>query len=409
VTRGHRAGPSPALPAAALPDAYRDPGLVAALAARVRETAAALAAPVKLMHICGTHEHALGRYALRELLPPDLELLAGPGCPVCVCDSALIDAAIRLASTPGITLASFGDMLAVPGSLPLRGEARGDVRMSLLDARARGGDVRTVYSVFDAARLAAAAPARQVVFFSVGFETTVVATAALLRRDPPPNLTILEANYYTPPATALLPTLPGFDVQGLLLPGHATAVTGTGVYRELPRAGVACAVTGFEPADMLAGVLALLRQLHKGRLRVENVYGRVVADAGNERALADLDAVFQPVSRRWRGIADIPGSGFELRSAHRWRSARERFPDAFVESGERASEHAAGCRCADVTLGLTRPDACPLFAARCTPDSPYGPCMVSHEGTCRAWHQYGMARGPIAVRTSSTEVGRGPL
>lgn len=380
-------------------DVYRDPRLVRALAARVTSAAAELRRPVKLMHICGTHEHALGRFALRDLLPDTLTLLAGPGCPVCVCDSALIDAAVRLGSLPGVTLASFGDMLAVPGSLPLRDEAAGDVRMSLLDARARGADVATVNSVFEAAELARADPRREVVFFSVGFETTVVATAALLLRGPPSNLSILEANYYTPPATGLLPTLPGFDVDGLLLPGHATAVTGTGVYGQLPAAGIACAVAGFEPADILAAVNAVLLQLVEGRPRIDNTYRRVVATAGNVRALAELAEVFAPAARRWRGIADIPGSGFDLRPAFQRHSARARFPEACATQHRTRSEHPAGCRCADVTLGRTTPAACPLFGRRCTPDSPYGPCMVSHEGTCRSWQTYGPHHGRIAVRT----------
>ncbi|HKI56758.1 MAG TPA: hydrogenase formation protein HypD [Trueperaceae bacterium] len=381
-------------------DAYRDPGLVAALAGRVRAAASELGRPLKLMHICGTHEHALGRYALRDLLPPELSLLAGPGCPVCVCDSALIDAAVRLALRPGVVVASFGDMLAVPGSLPLRGEGKGDVRMSLESARAQGGEVRAVTSVFEAGRLAAENPESEVVFFSVGFETTVVATAALLRRDPPPNLSILEANYYTPPATAMLPSLPGFDVDGLLLPGHATAVTGTGVYDGLPALGISCAVAGFEPADILAAVSAVLRQLLEGRPRIDNAYPRVVSRQGNPRALAELAEVFEAAPRRWRGIADIDASGFDLRPAYRQRSARARFPDAFTAEGASAREHPAGCRCAEVTLGQVTPDACALFGGRCTPDNPYGPCMVSHEGTCRAWQQYGMARGRIAVRTA---------
>ena len=396
-----RGGPGPAAANAVLRgEAFRDPRLVAALARRIGSAVAELGRPVTLMHICGTHEHALGRFALRDLLPEGLTLLAGPGCPVCVCDSALIDAAIGLASVPGVMLASFGDMLAVPGGLPLRGEARGDVRMSLLSARARGASVRTVNSIFEAAELARAHPQREVVFFSVGFETTVVATAALLLRRPPTNLSILEANYYTPPATGLLPTLPGFAVDGMLLPGHAAAVTGTAVYRGLAAAGIACTVTGFEPADMLAGVAALLQQLLEGVARIDNSYRRVVAPEGNLRALAELTEVFEPAPRRWRGIADIPDSGFDLRPAFRRHSARTRFPDAFQAHAEAAQEHPAGCRCADVTLGRITPDACPLFGRRCTPDSPYGPCMVSHEGTCRAWQAYGMRHGRIAVRTA---------
>ncbi|MEJ2287167.1 MAG: hydrogenase formation protein HypD [Deinococcales bacterium] len=395
------------------PEAYRDAGWVRGLAERIQEHARLLGRPVKLMHICGTHEHEIGRYGLRDLLPESVEVLAGPGCPVCVCDSGWIDLAIRLATDEGAIVASFGDMLAVPGSIPLRGEtrggARGDVRMSLLDARAHGGEVRAVTSVFEAARLAREHPNRQVVFFSVGFETTVIATAALLRRGVPPNFSLIEANYFTPPATHMLPTLPGFDVDGFLLPGHASAVTGLEVYRHLPEQGLACAVAGFEPVDVLAAVLELLDQLGRARPRLANLYRRVVPDEGNVRALAELDDVFELTTMRWRGIADIPASGYRLRAAYRHLSALERFPATATAARQDASEHPAGCRCADVTLGLVRPDACPLFGRRCTPDSPYGPCMVSHEGTCRAWHLYGTARGRLEVEAAGGGAQHGSL
>ncbi len=383
------------------PEVYKSAALVGRLAERVAELAAAYGGPVKIMHICGTHEHEMGRYALRDLLPDSVEVLAGPGCPVCVCDTEYIDAAIRLALQPGVILTSFGDMLGVPGSLPLRGERRGDVRMSLLDARAQGADVRAVYSVFDASALARANPDRQVVFFSVGFETTVVATAALLLRGAPDNFSIIEANYYTPPATELLPQLEGFDVQGFLLPGHAAAVTGLRIYEHLAQRGIACAAAGFEPVDILAAIASVLRQLVEGAPSVENTYGRVIAYDGNEKALRELDLVFESSSKRWRGIADIPASGYRLRDSYRRYSAAERFAAVLAEPHERSSrEHPKGCRCADITLGLARPSDCAVFGKLCTPDNPYGPCMVSHEGTCRAWYQYGMGAGRIAVRVA---------
>ncbi len=388
------------------PELYRSPELVARLRERVDALARRLDRPVKIMHICGTHEHEMGRFGMRDLLPDSVEVLAGPGCPVCVCDTEYIDAAITLALTPGVILTSFGDMLAVPGSIPLRGERKGDVRMSLLDARARGGDVRAVYSVFDAAELARRHPDRQVVFFSVGFETTVVATAALLRRGAPQNFSLIEANYYTPPATHLLPQLDGFDVQGFLLPGHAAAVTGLRIYEHLPEYGIACAASGFDPVDMLAAIASVLRQLAEGRPAVENTYGRVIAYDGNPRALAELDEVFERSSKRWRGIADIPESGFRLRAAYRHHSAHQRFAAELAAPRERsAEEHPKGCRCADITLGLAHPSDCPVFGKLCTPDNPYGPCMVSHEGTCRAWYQYGMGNGHIEVETAPPATG----
>lgn len=382
------------------PEIYKSPELVARLSERIAELAEAVGRPVKIMHICGTHEHEMGRWGLRDLLPDSVEVLAGPGCPVCVCDTRLIDQAIRLALTPGVTLCSFGDMLAVPGGIPLGGERRGDVRMSLLDAKARGGDVRAVYSVFDAARLAREDPERQVVFFSVGFETTVVAVAALLLRGAPENFSIVEANYYTPPATHLLPELDGFDVQGFLLPGHAAAVTGLRIYEHLPELGVACASAGFDPVDMLAAVASVLRQLAEGRPGLENTYGRVIRWDGNTKALAELERVFEMDAQRWRGVAEIPGSGYRLRPEWRRFSASERFPESLEPAPDEAvaaSEHPKGCRCAEITLGLARPSECPVFGKLCTPDNPYGPCMVSHEGTCRAWYQYGMGRERIHV------------
>ncbi|MDZ7801959.1 MAG: hydrogenase formation protein HypD [Trueperaceae bacterium] len=379
------------------PETYKDPALVAGLRTRIATLAEQIGRPVKLMHICGTHEHEIGRYALRDLLPDSVTVLAGPGCPVCVCDTEYIDTAIALSLTPGVILASFGDMLAVPGSIPLQGERRGDVRMSLLDARAQGGDVRAVYSVFDAARLAERTPDAEVVFFSVGFETTVVAVAAMLARGAPDNLSIIEANYYTPPATRILPDLDGFDVDGFILPGHAATITGLRVYEPLAERGIACACGGFEPVDVMAAVASLLEQIRDGAPTVANPYQRLVKYDGNERAQRELDEVFALVPIRWRGIAEIPASGYALRPPYQRHSAAHRFAGTLAARSTEGTEHPAGCRCAEVTLGQIRPDQCRVFGVRCTPDSPYGPCMVSHEGTCRAWYVYGMHKERLHV------------
>jgi hydrogenase expression/formation protein HypD len=379
------------------PQRYKDAELVAGLRLRIERLVEEIGRPVKLMHICGTHEHEIGRYALRDLLPESLTVLAGPGCPVCVCDTSFIDLAIQLSLHPGVIVASFGDMLAVPGSIPLEGERRGDVRMSLLDARARGGDVRPVYSVFEAKKLAEAHPDHQVVFFSVGFETTVVAVAAMLRRGVPDNLSIIEANYYTPPATSILPDLEGFDVEGFILPGHAVTITGLRVYEHLPARGIACASGGFEPVDVMASVVSLLEQVRDGRPSVANPYRRLVKYDGNETAKRELEEVFELAPIRWRGIAEIPASGYRLRGPYRRYSAQERFAGQLERVDLRSAEHPQGCRCAEVTLGQIRPDACGVFGKLCTPDSPYGPCMVSHEGTCRAWYTYGMHKERLHV------------
>jgi len=382
------------------PETYKDPELVAQLSARIAELAAEIGRPVKLMHICGTHEHEIGRFALRDLLPESVTVLAGPGCPVCVCDNEYINMAIQLSLTPGVILCSFGDMLAVPGSIPLEGERRGDVRMSLLDARARGGDVRAVYSVFDAKRIAEQNPDKEVVFFSVGFETTVVAVAAMLKRGAPDNLSIIEANYYTPPATSLLPELDGFDIEGFMLPGHAVTITGLRVYEHLAERGIACAAGGFEPVDVMSAVVSLLEQLRDGKPTVANPYQRLVKYDGNEKAKRELDEVFELAPIRWRGIAEIPASGYWLREAYARYSAARRFAGRLDPVALRGAEHPKGCRCAEVTLGQIRPDACGVFGKLCTPDSPYGPCMVSHEGTCRAWYVYGMHKERLQVEAA---------
>jgi hydrogenase expression/formation protein HypD len=380
------------------PETYKSPALVAELKIRIAELAEQLKRPVKIMHICGTHEHEMGRYGMRDLLPDNVEVLAGPGCPVCVCDTQYIDQAIQLALTRNVILTSFGDMLAVPGGIPLEGERKGDVRMTLLDAKARGADVRAVYSVFDAAKIAKEHPDKEVVFFSVGFETTVVAVAALLKRGAPKNFSIIEANYYTPPATHLLPTLEGFDVQGFLLPGHASAITGLRLYEHLPEYGVACAASGFDPVDILASIASVLQQLIEGKPRLENAYSRVIQYDGNQTALQELDEVFELSSIRWRGVADIPGSGYKLRAAYQAFRAAEKFKDVLAHPFTKSlHEHPKGCRCAEVTLGLARPSECAVFGKLCTPDNPYGPCMVSHEGTCRAWYVYGMGKEKIHV------------
>lgn len=379
------------------PHLYKDPTLVEELRLRAHELAKELGRPVKIMHICGTHEHEIGRFGFRDLLPPGVEVLAGPGCPVCVCDAEYIDQAIQLALTPGVILCSFGDMLAVPGGIPLKGERKGDIRMSLLDAKARGGDVRAVYSVFDAARIAQENPDRQVVFFSVGFETTVVAVAALLKRGVPPNFSLIEANYYTPPATAILPSLPDFDIEGFLLPGHAASITGIRLYEHLPHYGVACSCAGFEPVDMMAGIVSVLQQLLEGQPRLENSYPRIVKYDGNQKALAELFEVFELAPIRWRGIAEFENTGFKLKPEYRIYSAQDRFGDVLAGLERSEREHPKGCRCAEVTMGQARPTDCAVFGKLCTPDNPYGPCMVSHEGTCRAWFLYGMGKEAIHV------------
>ena len=382
------------------PHLYKDAAVVLGMRDRIAQLAAEIGRPVKLMHICGTHEHEIGRYALRDLLPESVSVLAGPGCPVCVCDNEYINLAIQLSLRPDTIVTSFGDMLAVPGSIPLAGERRGDVRMSLLDARAQGGDVRAVYSVFESQKIAEANPEKEVVFFSVGFETTVVAVAAMLKRGVPDNLSVIEANYYTPPASMLLPTLEGFDIEGFILPGHAVTITGLRVYEPLAEQGIACASGGFEPVDVLASVVSLLEQIRDGKPTIANPYQRLVKYDGNGKAKAETEEVFEIAPIRWRGIGVIPASGYKLRPAYAKYSALKRFADQLDPLALQGAEHPKGCRCAEVTLGQIRPDECGVFGKLCTPDSPYGPCMVSHEGTCRAWYVYGMHKEKLVVEAA---------
>ena len=382
------------------PHIYKDADVVKGLQEKLATLADEIGRPVKLMHICGTHEHEMGRFALRDLIPESVEVLAGPGCPVCVCDNEYINMAIQLSLLDDVIVTSFGDMLAVPGSIPLEGERRGDVRMSLLDARAQGGDVRAVYSAFDAAQIARDNPDKEVVFFSVGFETTVVAVAAMLKRGAPDNLSIIEANYYTPPATHLLPELDGFDIEGFILPGHAVTITGLRVYEHLAEQGIACASGGFEPVDVLASIASLLEQLRDDKAIIDNPYSRLVKYDGNEKARSELHEVFELGPIRWRGIAEIPESGYKLRPEYQKYSAAKKYAGRLDQRALAGAEHPKGCRCAEVTLGQIRPDECGVFGKLCTPDAPYGPCMVSHEGTCRAWYLYGMHKEKLNVEVA---------
>ncbi len=348
--------------------------------ARVRTLADSIARldpgrPVRLMHVCGTHENVLCQYGLRELLPEWLTLVAGPGCPVCVCPASDLDLAIRAASMLRVVLATFGDVVRVPAA-----------RTSLSDARARGGDVRVVYGAADAVALARAMPDREVVFFAAGFETTACTTAAALRADPPGNFSVLCSHRLVPPALDALLALPGVAPHGFLLPGHVIAITGLGAYRELClRRPIPMAVGGFEPVDLLLALKDLVEQVVDGRPRVGNDYTRVVRDLGNPAAIQAIDAVFEARDSTWRGIGMIPASGLGLRRSFGGRDAAARFG---LEPDPEVADTSPGCRCGDVLLGRLEPEACPLFAGACTPDLPIGPCMVAFEGTCAARYRH---------------------
>ncbi len=351
---------------------FRDVGRVHALAEAIARLDPGR--PVRLMHVCGTHENALCQFGLRDLLPAWLGLVAGPGCPVCVCPASDLDLAARLAMDPRVVLATFGDVVRVPA------------RTSLAAVRARGADVRIVYGASDAVALARALPAREVVFFAVGFETTACTTAAALQADPPANFSVLCSHRLVPPALDALLGLPGVAPEGFLLPGHVITVTGLSAYRDLAsRRPIAMAVGGFEPVDLLLALKDLVEQVADGRPRVGNDYPRAVRDGGNPAAIAAIAQVFEARDAAWRGIGTIPASGLGLRAAFAGRDAAARFglvPDPEVP------DTTPGCRCGDVLLGRLEPEACPLFGSGCTPDVPVGPCMVAFEGTCAARYRH---------------------
>ncbi len=354
-------------------DEFRDPARVRrVLDALWRETTR----PWTVMEICGGQTHTIARFGIEDLVPPALTLVHGPGCPVCVTPLETIEAACRIAALPGVILCAFGDMLRVPG---LDGD--------LLAARARGADVRVVTSPVDAVRLAAATPDREVVFYGVGFETTApaTATAALLaRRLGLRNFSLLVAHVRVPPAMEMLLADPENRVQAFLAAGHVCTVEGLRDYPALAaRFRVPIVVTGFEPLDLLLGLLAAVRQLSAGRHVVENPYDRVVAPDGNPTARAAVDAVYEVADRPWRGLGVVPRGGLALRSAYADLDARRRFP---VDVG--AVAEPAACRAADVLRGLIKPVACPEFGRACTPDHPLGAPMVSTEGACAAWFQH---------------------
>jgi hydrogenase expression/formation protein HypD len=343
----------------------------------LRRLAADLAAEahagLTVMEVCGTHTMAIARYGLRELLPPGLRLISGPGCPVCVTAMQDLDRVIALARLPQVTMVTFGDLLRVPAS-----------RSSLAAERAAGADVRVVYSPRDAVEMAAAEPEREVVFAGIGFETTAPTVAAALleaRQRGIANFSVFSMHKTMPlPLRALL-DLGETPIGGFLLPGHVSVVTGTACYQFLAREyGVAGVVAGFEAQDVLLALLMLVRMREPG---IEIEYTRAVRPEGNVVAQRLLDEVFEPDDADWRGLGVIPGSGLRLRAAFADADAEQRFP---VDPGP--SLEPAGCRCGEVLRGVTDPAECALFGRRCTPQDPVGACMVSSEGACAARYRF---------------------
>jgi hydrogenase expression/formation protein HypD len=359
---------------------FRDPARARELASAIaREVKAIGRAPVSVMHVCGSHEQAIARFGLRALLPRELQVIMGPGCPVCVTDIPEVDEAVALALA-GHRVATYGDMLKVPGST-----------RSLADAQGEGGTVDVVYSVQQAVDLARAHPDQQVVFFASGFETTAVTTAAVLTNGVPDNFSVLSVHKYVPPAMEAVAAMPETSIEGFLAAGHAAAITGCGIFEPFAaRHGVPVVVAGFEPLDVLAAVLKVVELIRQGRAEVANMYPRVVTRDGNRPAQQRLWDVFEAVGGRWRGIADIPGGNLRLRAEWATLDARRRFR---IDTASLAEQAPAGlalqCICGDIMAGLKQPSDCTLFGKECVPESPVGACMVSSEGSCKIWHTYG--------------------
>ena len=333
--------------------------------------------PVRLMEVCGTHTVSIARYGLRKALPETIELISGPGCPVCVTANVDLDKAISLARIPGAAVATFGDMVRVPGS-----------DSSLAMERASGRDVRVVYSPLDGLKIAEEKPHLKVIFLGVGFETTaptVAATALEARNRGLKNFFIFSAHKTVPKALKALLDLGEIKLDGFLLPGHVSVIIGSRPYEFLAEQyGLACVISGFEPLDILQSVLMLVRQAKSRRPRVEIQYKRGVKPEGNPRALEIMERAFEPSDVEWRGLGLIPGTGLTLREEFGDLDASRAF-DIQVPS----SREIKGCRCGDVLRGLIRPEECGLFARVCTHQNPVGPCMVSFEGSCAAAYKYG--------------------
>jgi len=347
----------------------RDPKIAKKLTIKISSLASKMGT-VKICHVCGTHEWTITHYGLRELLPDNVEVIAGPGCPVCIVPASEIDEAVNLA-LKGITITCFGDVFRVPGS-----------SMSLLDAKAEGADVKVVYSVSDAVRIAKSEPEKDVAFFAVGFETTAPSTAVEILGSPPENLSFLISHRLIPPAMKILVEMEDLSLNGFIAPGHVSTIIGLKPYRIFPeKYGIPTVVAGFEPLDVLFAIYMILNQLVDGKAMLENEYVRAVKWEGNLKAQKFMDMVFNVMDGRWRGLGSIRASKFILREKYSKLDAHLKY-DLRIENGV---DIKPGCKCHLVIVGKIKPTECPLFMKSCTPRSPVGACMVSTEGTCRIW------------------------
>jgi len=353
-------------------DEYRKKDLILGVSSEIKKISKK---EISLMEVCGGHTMAIHRFGLSSLLPPNISLLSGPGCPVCVSGQHFIDTAIAYCRQPGIILTTYGDLIRVPGS-----------ESSLEKEKAAGKDVRIVYSVLESLEIARKNPGCRIVFLGIGFETTAPLTAAAIveaSRHKLRNFHVLSAHKVMPPVMKAL-VQDGVKIDGFIAPGHVTAITGTGIYRDLPETfGLGVVVSGFEPVDMMQAILMLVRQIEAGKPGVEIQYQRVVQQEGNLKALKILNTVFRLADDHWRGLGMIPLSGMKL---------RPRFSAFDIEKvmplGVPVAAEPKGCICGLILRGLKKPTHCRLFAKKCTPADPVGACMVSAEGTCATYYKY---------------------
>ena len=354
-------------------DEYRDGELAQSLAQKIRSLSKK---PVRLMEICGTHTMAIFRHGIRSLIPDHIELVSGPGCPVCVTAMEEVDRSVKLARMPDVILATFGDMMRVPGT-----------ESSLQKENGQGADVRIVYSTFDALKMAEDNQDKHVAFLGIGFETTAPTVAAAIRTAHErklSNFSVLSAHKLLPPAMDALLSGGDLGVDGFICPGHVSTIIGTSAYASVvERYGVPCVVVGFEPIDILQGILMLVDQVEKGQAEAQIQYSRVVSPEGNPGALKIMNTVFEPCDSSWRGLGMIPKSGLRIRQEYLTHDAGQRY-DLHVPP----AKEPPGCRCAEVLRGAIKPFECRLFRKGCSPRNPIGACMVSSEGTCAAYYKY---------------------
>jgi hydrogenase expression/formation protein HypD len=353
---------------------YRDKELVGSLIKKIKQLIEQIDENIRIMHVCGTHEHDVVKVGLRSLLPAEIELIAGPGCPVCVSSAQDVDEVLWIADNHNVTITTFGDMMRVPGS-----------NESLYQAQGRGVDVQVIYGVSDAIKLAQKTPDKDVLFFSVGFETTSCVTAAEVIRTNLPNFSIYPSHKVIPPAMELLLQRDDIEFQGYLAPGHVSTIIGTKPYEFIPeKYNFPVAIAGFEPVDILMGILSLIKQIDEGKPTVDNTYGRWVKYEGNTAALRTLNEAYELSDARWRGLGIFPMTGHEISDKYAQIDAKKKYdiPELQIK------ELHGGCICDEILIGKSKPEKCKLFMKTCKPEHPIGACMVSHEGTCNVAATY---------------------